>query len=51
MVVERFLCLYSPRLWNKLPSLIRACTVLSDFKAKLKTNLFKLAYIIIYNVD
>lgn len=37
----------SPRLWNKLPTSIRACTDLLEFKSKLKTHMFKIAY----NVD
>ena len=34
----------SPRLWNKLPVSIRACTDISEFKCKLKTHMFKIAY-------
>ena len=34
----------SPRLWNKLPSCLRACIDLSEFKSKLKTHLFDIAY-------
>ena len=34
----------SPRLWNKLPVSIRACTDISEFKSKLKTHMFKIAY-------
>ena len=34
----------SPRLWNKLPASIRACTDLPEFKSKLKTHMFKIAY-------
>ena len=34
----------SPKLWNKLPTTIRACVDLSEFKSKLKTHLFKIAY-------
>ena len=33
-----------PRLWNKLPSSVRACTDFSEFKSKLKTHLFDIAY-------
>ena len=34
----------SPRLWNKLPSSVRACTDFSECKSKLKTHLFDTAY-------
>ena len=33
-----------PRLWNKLPFEIRACSDVNLFKSKLKTFLFKKAY-------
>ena len=29
---------YSPRLWNKLPTTIRACVDFMEFKSKLKTH-------------
>lgn len=34
-----------PRLWNKLPADLRTITELGPFKAKLKTYLFRLAFI------
>ena len=33
----RALSLGSPRLWNKLPSSVKACTDFLEFKSKLKT--------------
>ena len=33
-----------PRLWNKLPFEIRACSDVNLFKSKLKTFLFKKVY-------
>ena len=34
----------TPRLWNKLPFEIRACSDVNIFKSKLKTFLFKMVY-------
>ena len=34
----------APRLWNKLPFEIRACSDVNLFKSKLKTFLFKKVY-------
>ena len=33
-----------PRLWNALPTNIKAINILSEFKTKLKTHLFCLSY-------
>ena len=34
----------APKEWNKIPKFIRDCETLDDFKAKLKTELFKKSY-------
>ena len=34
----------SPRLWNKLPSSVRACTDFSEFKSEHTMHLFDIAY-------
>ena len=43
MASERFQLL-PPRLWNKLPFEIQACSDVNLFKSKLKTFLFKKVY-------
>ena len=32
------------RLWNSLPDSVKLCSTVDDFKAKLKTHLFKIAF-------
>ena len=34
-----------PCLWNKLPDGIKQCISIGEFKSKLKTHLFRVAYI------
>ena len=34
----------APRLWNSLPDSVKLCSTVDDFKAKLKTHLFKIAF-------
>ena len=34
----------APKLWNTLPSTLRSCCTLNNFKGQLKTHLFKLSY-------
>ena len=34
----------APRLWNSLPDSVKLCPTVDDFKAKLKTHLFKIAF-------
>ena len=41
---QRAFSVAAPRLWNKLPFEIRACSDVNLFKSKLKTFLFKKAY-------
>ncbi len=41
---ERSFSYAAPKLWNNLPSSLRACTDLEDFKGRLKAHLFKIAY-------
>ena len=36
--------LIGPKLWNKLPSVIRDCKTITEFKKKLKTYLFSMSY-------
>jgi len=42
---DRAFSVAGPRLWNKLPADLRTITELGPFKAKLKTYLFRLAFI------
>ena len=41
---QRAFSVAAPRLWNKLPFEIRACSDVNLFKSKLKTFLFKKVY-------
>ncbi len=41
---DRDFSMIAPKLWNSLPLYIRTAKTLSDFKAKLKTHLFSLAF-------
>ena len=41
---DRAYSVAAPTLWNALPSDIKCCTTLSDFKCKLKTHLFRLSF-------
>ena len=41
---QRVFSVTAPRLWNKLPFEIRACSDVNLFKSKLKTFLFKKVY-------
>ena len=41
---QRAFSVAAPRLWNKLPFEIRACSDVDIFKSKLKTFLFKMVY-------
>ena len=34
----------APRLWNNLPDSIKQCSSIDEFKAKLKTYLFRIAF-------
>ena len=38
---DRAFSVCAPRLWNRLPFLLRSCSSFSSFKANLKTHLFK----------
>ena len=40
---KSFFCA-APRLWNSLPDSVKLCSTVDDFKAKLKTHLFKIAF-------
>ena len=41
---ERAFSYIAPKLWNSLPDYIRHCDSITDFKSRLKTNFFKIAY-------
>ena len=41
---ERAFAYAAPTLWDKLPVHIRSSTSLLDFRKKLKTHFFKIAY-------
>ena len=41
---DRAFSLVAPKLWNRLPPELRGVTSVDQFKAHLKTYLFKLAY-------
>ena len=41
---KSFFCA-APRLWNSRPDSVKLCSTVDDFKAKLKTHLFKIALI------
>ena len=41
---QRAFSVAAPRLWNKLPFEIQACSDVDIFKSKLKTFLFKMVY-------
>ena len=41
---ERAFTFAAPNIWNKLPYFIRTCTDINDFKTKLKTYYFKIAF-------
>ena len=41
---ERNFRVFAPVLWNNLPSGLRSCKELKDFKKQLKTHLFSLSH-------
>ena len=41
---DRAFSVVAPKLWNRLPPELRSVTSVDQFKAHLKTYLFKLAY-------
>ena len=41
---DRAFSVVAPKLWNRLPPELRGVTSVDQFKAHLKTYLFKLAY-------
>ena len=41
---KRSFCYTAPQIWNALPSSLRETSTLPQFKAQLKTHLFKLSY-------
>ena len=41
---DRAFSAVAPRLWNQLPPELRGVTSVDQFKTRLKTHLFKLAY-------
>ena len=45
MLYERSFSVAGPRLWNALPQEVRLSTTVCSFKSKLKTQLFKAAYV------
>ena len=43
---ERAFCNFAPKAWNNLPSYLRSCETLYEFRKLLKTYLFKKAFLL-----